>query len=309
MGGRRPPTRAAVPSSARAVECVQAMPELDQLVLHRGNRRAARVERRSGASSMRSTSAIRARWPGRRAPTPRARRRRGSGPAPRASPPVRRRSRGPRGTAFRSRRGTPRRRWPASLGRSRPPFDPCRTRSPRSAPPSRAARRRACRRRRTAVPCPPGGRDRSARGRPFMTVDSATKCPSRRPALPRVSSATSGFRFCGIMLDPVLCRSGSLANPNSAMAHSTTSSARRDRCVPRIEHAARNSSAKSRSETASIELTNVPSNPSRSAIASTGRAMVEPASAPAPRAQTLEVARAPRNRPASRARGSACARR
>jgi hypothetical protein len=51
------------------------------------------------------------------------------------------------------------------------------------------------------------------------------------PARPRTSSATSGFFFCGIMLDPVATRSSRLAQPNSDDVHSTSSSPSRDRCT------------------------------------------------------------------------------
>ena len=40
-------------------------------------------------------------------------------------------------------------------------------------------------------------------GRPFITVSSAIRSPKARPALPRTSSAISGFFFCGMMEEPV----------------------------------------------------------------------------------------------------------
>jgi hypothetical protein len=49
--------------------------------------------------------------------------------------------------------------------------------------------------------------------------------------LPRTSSATSGFSFCGIIEEPVAAVSGSRTNPNSALAQSTISSPIRERCV------------------------------------------------------------------------------
>jgi hypothetical protein len=51
------------------------------------------------------------------------------------------------------------------------------------------------------------------------------------PALPRTSSATSGFSLCGIIDEPVAASSGSLTNPNSLVDHSTSSSPIRERCV------------------------------------------------------------------------------
>ena len=42
-------------------------------------------------------------------------------------------------------------------------------------------------------------------------------------AAARMSSAASGLRFCGMMLEPPLTASGSATKPNSAVAQSTTS--------------------------------------------------------------------------------------
>ena len=78
--------------------------------------------------------------------------------------------------------------------------------------------------------------------------------PYTRPAFPRASSATSGFFFCGIMLDPVAKASGNSMKPNSALAHRTSSSASREMCMARTAQHARNSTAKSRSATASTLL-------------------------------------------------------
>src|SRR5436309_1261685 len=69
-----------------------------------------------------------------------------------------------------------------------------------------------------------------ASGRPLSDVSTATRSPMMRAARPRTSSATSGFFFCGMMLDPVACSSDTAANPNSALVHSTSSSASRDAC-------------------------------------------------------------------------------
>ena len=41
-------------------------------------------------------------------------------------------------------------------------------------------------------------------GKPFSSVSSATRLPMTRRLLPRVSSATSGFFFCGISEEPVV---------------------------------------------------------------------------------------------------------
>ena len=55
--------------------------------------------------------------------------------------------------------------------------------------------------------------------------------PIAVPALPRASSATSGFSFCGIIDDPVAAFSGSPTKPNSPDDHSTISSPIRERWV------------------------------------------------------------------------------
>ena len=41
-------------------------------------------------------------------------------------------------------------------------------------------------------------------GRPFSSVIIVVRLPARRPDFPRASSATSGFRFWGMRLEPVL---------------------------------------------------------------------------------------------------------
>jgi hypothetical protein len=47
--------------------------------------------------------------------------------------------------------------------------------------------------------------------------------------LPRASSATSGFSFCGIIDDPVAASSGRRAKPNSALVQRQSSSPIRER--------------------------------------------------------------------------------
>ena len=42
-----------------------------------------------------------------------------------------------------------------------------------------------------------------ASGRPLSVASRPVRLPISRPALPRASSAMSGFFFCGMMLDPV----------------------------------------------------------------------------------------------------------
>ena len=55
--------------------------------------------------------------------------------------------------------------------------------------------------------------------------------PIAVPALPRASSATSGFSFCGIIDEPVAAASGSRAKPYSAVVQRQSSSPMRERCV------------------------------------------------------------------------------
>ena len=71
----------------------------------------------------------------------------------------------------------------------------------------------------------------------------------------------SGFFFCGMMLEPVVYASSSSTNLNSHDAHRMTSSARRDRCIIKIEQALRISRQKSRSDTPSRLLSVMPSKP------------------------------------------------
>src|SRR5438046_2799288 len=78
--------------------------------------------------------------------------------------------------------------------------------------------------------------------------------PLKSPVLARTSSAASGFRFCGMIELPVVKASLSRIKPKASLDQMTTSSAKRDKCVPPSAAAARNSTAKSRSETAAIEF-------------------------------------------------------
>ena len=82
--------------------------------------------------------------------------------------------------------------------------------------------------------------------------------PTNRPDLPRASSAMSGFFFCGMIDDPVAQASSSRAQPNSVDVQSTTSSPSRERWTPSSAAAKQNSAAKSRSLTASMELSDGP---------------------------------------------------
>jgi hypothetical protein len=61
-------------------------------------------------------------------------------------------------------------------------------------------------------------------------------------------------------LEPVANASSNERIPNSSVVHRMTSSARRERCIPTIASAETSSSAKSRSETASMLLSAIREN-------------------------------------------------
>ena len=87
-----------------------------------------------------------------------------------------------------------------------------------------------------------------------------------RPVLPRISSGTSGFFFCGMIEEPVQKLSDSSMKPNWAEDQMISSSEKRDRCIIRMLAAALNSMAKSRSDTASREFSAGVENPNSSAV-------------------------------------------
>src|SRR5580693_360637 len=82
--------------------------------------------------------------------------------------------------------------------------------------------------------------------------------------------------------EPVLNESSSSTQWNSLVAQSTTSSPSRDRCTPTIAAQNKNSAAKSRSLTASIEFAAARAKPSSLATALGSSGSDEPASAPDP---------------------------
>ncbi len=83
-----------------------------------------------------------------------------------------------------------------------------------------------------------------------------------RPVLPRASSGTSGFFFCGMIDEPVQKRSAMSMKPTRGLIQITSSSDMRETCVMISAAAAQNSMAKSRSDTASSELWQTSSKPS-----------------------------------------------
>ena len=72
-----------------------------------------------------------------------------------------------------------------------------------------------------------------ASGSDFTVASRPLSLPIAVPALPRASSATSAFSFCGIIDEPVAASSGSFAKPNSVVVQSTISSPMRERWVQR----------------------------------------------------------------------------
>ena len=86
-----------------------------------------------------------------------------------------------------------------------------------------------------------------------------------------MSSAGSGFFLFGIIELPVEKASASRTNPKRGFDHQVSSSANRLRWTIASAAAATNSTAKSRSATASSELAVTPSKPSSWAVASRSR--------------------------------------
>ena len=134
-----------------------------------------------------------------------------------------------------------------------------------------------------------------------MVTSSATRSPTTRPVLPRISSAKSGFFFCGMMDDPVENASDSSMNPNSELDHSTISSHSRDRCMHDTLHAYDRSSRKSRSDTASSEFGITREKPSSAAVICRSSGYVVPASAAEPSGLASAAVRAAARRSKSRA--------
>ena len=64
-----------------------------------------------------------------------------------------------------------------------------------------------------------------------MVTSRPTRSPTTRPILPRVSSAKSGFFFCGMIELPVEKASESVMKEYSDDDHRMISSHRRDRCI------------------------------------------------------------------------------
>src|SRR6266545_1978171 len=129
----------------------------------------------------------------------------------------------------------------------------------------------------------------------------------RRPVLPRASSATSGFFFCVMIDEPVAKESSSSTQPNDGVVQIMISSPSRDRCTPVSAATKRNSAAKSRSETASIEFCAAAENPSSRATSAGSSGNEEPASAPDPSGQMAARRSQSRSRSRSRSNAWTCA--
>ena len=158
------------------------------------------------------------------------------------------------------------------------------------------------RRRRTPVPCPPACPWHRPAAGPSSPSAAPTSAPVIRPVLARTSSAASGLRFCGMIELPVVNASDSRMKRHGALHQITISSAKRDRCIAEIAAAPRNSSAKSRSDTASSELAVGRSKPSACAVIARSIGNDVPASAALPSGHSFSRRR---HRRAGRGRGPA----
>ena len=105
-----------------------------------------------------------------------------------------------------------------------------------------------------------------ASGRPLIRASIPASAPMTPAVRPRTSSAGSGFFLLGIIEEPVEKASATRTNPKRGFDHQVISSARRERWTIARATAARTSTTKSRSETASSELAVTPSKPSSAAV-------------------------------------------
>ena len=81
----------------------------------------------------------------------------------------------------------------------------------------------------------------------FEQEQPCVKAPTTRADLPRISSSTSGLRFCGMIDEPVVSASGSFRKPNSVENQEIHSCAQPLRCTAMSERQNKNSTRKSRS--------------------------------------------------------------
>ena len=146
-----------------------------------------------------------------------------------------------------------------------------------------------------------------ASGSALSVASSPVRSPMSRPALPRVSSATSGFFFCGMIDDPVEYASWRVTNENSFVAHAMTSSLSRERSMPIIAVMKRYSANTSREAVPSIEFSTESANPRSAATACGSSPSDDPARAPDPYAETPARSSKSTSRSTSRSSGHACA--
>ena len=304
MGGPRPPTRAAVRSSpARSSACRRCRSSASCSLME-GVDGPPAVGRRSGPRRRRTGRDVRSRAPGRRAPTPPARRRERPALAFERRPPARRPSRAPRGTARRSRparSATSVAREFGSIGRAHPFGVELEVRDER-----RHRRQREC--------------ERVERVEHRLLVLLEVAVVGERQALHRrrqrdeVAEQPSGLaaRQLGDVGVPLLrhhARPGAVAVgqlrrtrtprwPTAPRPRRGATGARRGSSTPTGTRARSRGRTPHRSSCRTSARTRAarPSSP-------IGRSRVEPASAPAPSAQTSADARAAANRAASRASG------
>ena len=134
----------------------------------------------------------------------------------------------------------------------------------------------------------------------MISTSSVVRSPTTRAERPRISSRTSGFFFCGMMLLPVQIASGNARKPNSCVLQRTHSSAQPARCSAIIVSTKTDSTAKSRSLETSRLLAATPSKPSSRATKSRSIGRLVPASAAAPSGRTFSRLRQSASRDRSR---------
>ena len=147
-----------------------------------------------------------------------------------------------------------------------------------------------------------------ASGRPLSVARKPVRSPIRRPALPRASSAMSGFFFCGSIDDPVLYASASRRKPNSSLDQSTISSPRREQVhLLEREHEQRLGDEVAVGDRVERVLEAARRTRGRAAAPSGSSGRLDPASAPAPSGDTSARPSASRQRSTSRASAQKCA--
>src|SRR2546425_5446823 len=120
-------------------------------------------------------------------------------------------------------------------------------------------------------------------------AQTARSDPSTEPHFALTSSAVTGFFFCGMILLEAAYSSATSTKPNSFEDQRMVSSAILLISIISISQEERASTAKSRDETASIELSIIPVKPRREAISLLSRFTEVPASAAAPMGERLTL--------------------